>query len=76
MILIRKIKKHEDEIDESALDKFPEVQKGVTKMHNTFGKGTVLSITGKGLDKKAEIYFDYIGLKKIILKYAKMTIET
>lgn len=71
-----KNKKHEDEIDESALDKFPEVQKGVTVMHNTFGKGTVLSITGKGLDKKAEIYFDDIGLKKIILKYAKMTIET
>lgn len=71
-----KNKKHEDEIDEAALDKFPEVQKGVTVMHNTFGKGTVLSITGKGLDKKAEIYFDDIGLKKIILKYAKMTIET
>ncbi|HMS34622.1 MAG TPA: 3'-5' exonuclease [Ignavibacteria bacterium] len=71
-----KNKKHDDEIDEAALDKFPEVQKGVTVMHNTFGKGTVLSITGKGLDKKAEIYFDDIGLKKIILKYAKMTIET
>lgn len=71
-----KNKKHDDGIDESALDKFPEVQKGVTVMHNTFGKGTVLSITGKGLAKKAEIYFDDIGLKKIILKYAKMTIET
>ena len=71
-----KSKKYEEGIDESALDKFPEVQKGVTVMHNTFGKGTVLSTTGKGLDKKAEIYFDDIGLKKIILKYAKMTIET
>lgn len=71
-----KNKKHDEGIDEAALDKFPEVQKGVTVMHNTFGKGTVLSTTGKGLDKKAEIYFDDIGLKKIILKYAKMTIET
>ncbi len=62
--------------DDTDNDKFPEVQKGVTVIHNTFGKGTVLSTTGKGLDKKAEIYFDDIGLKKIILKYAKMTIET
>ncbi|MEO8209976.1 MAG: UvrD-helicase domain-containing protein [bacterium] len=62
--------------NESLTDKFPDIQKGVNVFHNTFGKGTVLSITGKGLDKKAEIYFNEIGLKKIILKYAKMTIET
>lgn len=55
-------------------DKFPDIQKGVVVFHNTFGKGTVLSTMGKGLDKKAEIYFDDIGIKKIILKYAKMTV--
>lgn len=64
----------ENSVDESFIDKFPDIQKGVTVVHNTFGKGTVLSTTGKGLDKKAEIYFDDIGLKKIILKYAKMTV--
>ncbi|MBK8550081.1 MAG: UvrD-helicase domain-containing protein [Ignavibacteria bacterium] len=69
-------KKQSEEVEDIDHDKFPEVQKGVTVMHNTFGKGTVLSTMGKGLDKKAEIYFDDIGLKKIILKYAKMTIET
>jgi DNA helicase-2/ATP-dependent DNA helicase PcrA len=42
--------------------------------HTTFGKGTVLEVVGKGMDKKAEIYFDDIGLKKIVLKYAKMTV--
>ncbi|HLT24696.1 MAG TPA: 3'-5' exonuclease, partial [Ignavibacteria bacterium] len=56
-------------------DKFPEVRKGVHVTHNTYGKGTVLSIDGRGLDKRAEIYFDDVGLKKIILKYAKMTIQ-
>jgi DNA helicase-2/ATP-dependent DNA helicase PcrA len=56
-------------------DNFPDIQKGVSVVHNTFGKGTVLSTTGKGLDKRAEIYFEDIGLKKIILKYAKMTIN-
>lgn len=64
------------EYEDPAVDKFPEIQKGVSVMHNTFGKGTVLTITGKGLDKRAEIYFEDIGLKKIILKYAKMTVET
>jgi len=67
---------YDDDIDGTSGDKFPEVQKGVTVFHNTFGKGTVLSTSGKGLDKRAEIYFDEIGLKKIILKYAKMTVET
>lgn len=56
-------------------DKFPDIKKGVTVTHNTFGKGTVLNTVGKGLDKKAEIYFDDVGLKKIMLKYAKMTVE-
>lgn len=56
-------------------DKFPDIQKGVTVIHDSFGKGTVLSITGKGLEKKAEIYFDDIGIKKIYLKYAKITVE-
>ena len=56
-------------------DNFPDIQKGVTVTHNTFGKGTVLNTVGKGLDKKAEIYFDDVGIKKIILKYAKMTVH-
>ncbi|HAY34875.1 MAG TPA: 3'-5' exonuclease [Ignavibacteria bacterium] len=56
-------------------DSFPDIQKGVTVTHNTFGKGTVLNTVGKGLDKKAEIYFDDVGIKKIILKYAKMTVH-
>ncbi|MDZ4712783.1 MAG: 3'-5' exonuclease [bacterium] len=67
-------KKNVEDVDTQLTDKFPDIQKGVTVIHNTFGKGTVLSINGKGLDKKAEIYFDDIGLKKIVLKYAKMTV--
>lgn len=56
-------------------DKFPDIKKGVNIYHDHFGKGTVISVSGKGLDKKADIYFDEIGLKKIILKYAKMRVE-
>ncbi|HRE39984.1 MAG TPA: UvrD-helicase domain-containing protein [Ignavibacteria bacterium] len=65
-------KKVEEEFDN---DKFPDIRKGVTVSHETFGKGTVLGIHGKGLDKRAEIYFEDIGLKKIVLKYAKLTIN-
>ncbi|MCX6165326.1 MAG: UvrD-helicase domain-containing protein [Ignavibacteriae bacterium] len=59
----------------SADDKFPDIKKGVNIYHDHFGKGTVISVSGKGIDKKADIYFDEIGLKKIILKYAKMRVE-
>lgn len=56
-------------------DKFPDIKKGINIFHDHFGRGTVISVSGKGLDKKADIYFDEIGLKKIILKYAKMRVE-
>jgi len=56
-------------------DKFPDIKKGINIFHDHFGKGTVISVSGKGIDKKADIYFDEIGLKKIILKYAKMRVE-
>lgn len=67
--------KHKSQENRYDTDKFPDIQKGVTVIHDSFGKGTVLSISGKGLEKKAEIYFDDIGLKKIHLRYAKMTVE-
>lgn len=56
-------------------DKFTDIKKGVEVFHNNFGKGKVLSTEGKGIGKKAEIYFDDFGVKKIILKYAKMRVS-
>ncbi|MBS1517131.1 MAG: UvrD-helicase domain-containing protein [Bacteroidetes bacterium] len=70
-----KKKPDSEHFNEELHDKFPDIKKGVTVTHNTFGKGTVLNTTGKGLDKKAEIYFDDVGIKKIILRYAKMTVQ-
>ena len=40
--------------------------------HGRFGKGKVLSIEGTGNDKKAIIEFQGIGIKNLILKYAKL----
>lgn len=66
--------KKEEYYAQASDDAFGDIKKGVVVSHSTFGKGTVLDVTGKGTDKKAEIYFDDIGLKKIVLKYAKMTV--
>lgn len=66
-------KRSKDEFEDN--DKFPDIKKGVNIYHDHFGKGTVISVSGKGLDKKADIYFEEIGLKKIALRYAKMRVE-
>ncbi|NJW51414.1 ATP-dependent helicase [Salinimicrobium oceani] len=42
--------------------------------HMRFGKGKVLSIEGVGQDKKAEINFENGGLKKLLLKFAKLKV--
>ncbi|MEG9326436.1 UvrD-helicase domain-containing protein [Salinimicrobium catena] len=42
--------------------------------HLRFGKGKVLSIDGVGQDKKAEINFETGGIKKLLLKFAKLKV--
>ncbi|MFC6858683.1 ATP-dependent helicase [Zunongwangia atlantica] len=40
--------------------------------HMRFGKGKVLGIEGVGQDKKAEINFENGGIKKLLLRFAKL----
>ena len=40
--------------------------------HERFGDGTVTSVEGSGIDAKATINFDNIGIKKMLLKFAKI----
>ena len=40
--------------------------------HMRFGKGKVLAISGVGQDKKAEIDFENGGIKKLLLRFAKL----
>ena len=42
--------------------------------HQRFGKGNVLNIEGKGADLKAEIIFENGGIKKLLLRFAKLEI--
>lgn len=43
-------------------------------MHERFGKGQVLNIEGAGADKKAEIKFEVGGIKKLLLRFARLDI--
>lgn len=51
-----------------------QLNKGQTVEHNRFGEGQVLNIEGVGQDKKAEIDFDKGGIKKILLRFAKLKV--
>ncbi len=42
--------------------------------HQRFGKGKVLHIEGAGADKRAEIDFENGGVKKILLRFAKLEV--
>lgn len=55
-------------------DKFSDIQKGVVVYHDKFKKGTVVSTTGKGMEKKADVHFENFGVIKIMLRYAKLTV--
>ena len=43
-------------------------------MHERFGKGEIVGLEGVGADKKAEIRFDIGGLKKLLLRFAKLNV--
>jgi DNA helicase-2/ATP-dependent DNA helicase PcrA len=42
--------------------------------HNRFGAGEVISLEGKGPNKKAEIKFSTVGKKKLLLQFAKLKV--
>ena len=42
--------------------------------HTKFGRGEVLSLEGSGPNKKAEIRFGSVGVKKLLLQFAKLKI--
>ena len=50
------------------------LSKGMRVEHSRFGQGEVLSIEGIGQDQKAEIRFQTGGIKKLLLRFAKLKI--
>jgi DNA helicase-2/ATP-dependent DNA helicase PcrA len=47
---------------------------GNVVMHERFGKGQVVNLEGVGADKKAEIKFEVGGIKKLLLRFAKLDV--
>jgi len=50
------------------------LQKGMHVEHSRFGRGQVLNLEGTGQDQKAEIQFQTGGIKKLLLRFAKLKI--
>ena len=50
------------------------LQKGMHVEHSRFGRGQVLNLEGAGQDQKAEIQFQTGGIKKLLLRFAKLKI--
>ena len=51
-----------------------DLAEGAEVEHTRFGRGKVLKLEGVGQDKKAEIDFDEGGIKKLLLRFAKLKI--
>ena len=47
---------------------------GNVVMHERFGKGEVLNLEGVGGDKKAAIKFEVGGIKKLLLRFARLEV--
>jgi DNA helicase II / ATP-dependent DNA helicase PcrA len=50
-----------------------ELKRGQKVKHEQFGVGTILTMEGSGPDAKLTVYFDRVGSKKFIARYAKLT---
>ncbi len=51
-------------------------QTGMQVVHPKFGKGKVIAIEGQGPNKKATVFFNAIGKKNLLLRFAKLKIVT
>ncbi len=50
------------------------LQPGMMVEHERFGKGKVQSIEGEGVNRKATVFFQAVGQKQLLLKFAKLKI--
>lgn len=72
---LRRLRPKNEEAN-STRQKAPTIQlnKGQKVEHMRFGIGTVLNVEGAGHDKKAEIDFANGGVKKLLLRFAKLKV--
>ncbi|HZA19293.1 MAG TPA: 3'-5' exonuclease, partial [Actinomycetota bacterium] len=58
---------------QAAATPLPEVSAGDTVMHDRFGEGVVLSVSGRGQDTELVVVFEDEGEKRLLLAYAPLT---
>ncbi len=51
----------------------PAIREGETVLHDRWGEGVVLEVSGAGDDAEATIRFDDVGEKRVLLAYAPLT---
>ncbi len=71
---IRKLKPVDSGSSKPGLHDDTKLNVGNVVMHERFGKGQVLNLEGAGADKKAEIKFEVGGIKKLLLRFAKLDV--
>ncbi|NNF74726.1 MAG: UvrD-helicase domain-containing protein [Flavobacteriaceae bacterium] len=62
------------QVKDQSITSTTELRIGQQVNHQRFGKGVVTKIEGKGADLKAEIKFDHAGIKRLLLRFAKLEI--
>ena len=50
------------------------IQVGMNVEHGKFGRGKVMTVEGEGDSRKAIVFFEGVGQKQLLLKFAKLTI--
>ncbi len=71
---LRRLKPVTSEADKNFSAKDANLNEGTLVEHVRFGKGKILKIEGVGADTKAEIDFENGGLKKLLLRFAKLKV--
>jgi DNA helicase-2/ATP-dependent DNA helicase PcrA len=72
---LKKLKKLEPSANLPSKEMALDLKEGMEVEHTRFGSGKVMSIEGKGNDKKAAIEFKGFGTKNLLLRFAKLKIK-
>ena len=57
---------------ESESQEVLEIKRGSLVVHEVFGKGKVIEVSGGGEMRKASVRFESVGVKNLVLKFAKL----
>ena len=71
---LRRLKPVKSSADKNFDLKEANLDVGTFVEHVRFGKGKIMKIEGVGADTKAEINFENGGLKKLLLRFAKLNV--